>query len=188
MEKYAGIVCPNILKNIEKQRELGRRCFPTWGGADKFEVQHGMDNHILYLNEQYCSCGMFQLVGYPCCHVVASIASLRLDIENYVDDCFKKETYLRVYSHMVNPVLGMHDFEDSVLGTIDPPHIRIMPGRPKKMRRRDGNDIRGPFVLRKGLTHTCSICGEQGHNKSGHHKRTRQSQMHSLMSSDHRMI
>ncbi|KAG8368964.1 hypothetical protein BUALT_Bualt15G0101000 [Buddleja alternifolia] len=81
----------------------------------------------------YCSCGMFQLVGYPCCHAVASIASLRLDIENYVDDCFKKDTYLRVYSHMVNPVLGMHDFEDSVLGIVDPPHIRILLGRPRKM-------------------------------------------------------
>ncbi|KAG8367491.1 hypothetical protein BUALT_Bualt16G0077500 [Buddleja alternifolia] len=80
----------------------------------------------------YGSCGMFRLVGYPCCHAVTSIASLRLDIENYVDDCFKKETYLRVYSHMVNPVPGMHDFEDSVLGTVDPPHIRILPGRPKK--------------------------------------------------------
>ncbi|KAG8373315.1 hypothetical protein BUALT_Bualt11G0011200 [Buddleja alternifolia] len=140
MEKYAGIVCPNILKKIEKQREI---------------------------------------VGYPCCHVVASIASLRLDIENYVDDCFKKDTYLRVYSHMVNPVPGMHDFEESVLGIVDPPHIRILPGRPRKVRWRDGNDIRGPSVSRKGLTHTCSICGLQGHNKSGHHKHTRQSQMYS---------
>ncbi|KAG8374488.1 hypothetical protein BUALT_Bualt10G0000100 [Buddleja alternifolia] len=117
------------------------------------------------------------LVGYPCCHDLASIASLRLDIENYVNDCFKKDTYLRVYSHMVNPVPGMHDFEESVLGIVDPPHIRILPGRPRKVRRRDGNDIRGPSVSRKGLTHTCSICGLQGHNKSGHHKHTRQSQM-----------
>ncbi|KAG8370284.1 hypothetical protein BUALT_Bualt14G0101000 [Buddleja alternifolia] len=89
------------------------------------------------------------LIGYPCCHAVASIASLRLDIENYVDDCFKKDTYLRVYSHMVNPVTGMHDFEESVLGIVDPPHISILPGRPRKVRKRDGNDIRGPSVSRK---------------------------------------
>ncbi|KAG8383407.1 hypothetical protein BUALT_Bualt04G0009500 [Buddleja alternifolia] len=136
----------------------------------------------------YYSCGMFQLVGYPCCHVVASIASLRLDIENYVDDCFKKEIYLRVYSHMVNSVPGIHDFEKSVFETIDPPHIRNLPGRPRKVRKRDGNDIRGPSVSRKGLTYTCSISSEQGHNKSGHHKHTRQSQMPPQSATNHSTV
>ncbi|KAG8378803.1 hypothetical protein BUALT_Bualt07G0022900 [Buddleja alternifolia] len=87
--------------------------------------------------------------------------------------CFPSRTKCEV---VVNNIMsGMLDYEDSGLGVVDPPHVRIMPRRLKKVRRRDANDIRGQTnVSRKGLTHTCSICGEQGHNKNGHNKRARQ--------------
>ncbi|KAL0287281.1 UNVERIFIED_CONTAM: hypothetical protein Sangu_2699600 [Sesamum angustifolium] len=109
---------------------------------------------------------MFQLVGYPCSHAIASISYHRLDIEDYINDYFKKDAYMRVYRHMINPVPGMHDFEKSNLGTVDPPQVKVRAGRPKKVRRRDGNDIRdNDVVSRNGLTHTCAKCLVSGHNK-----------------------
>ncbi|KAL0430339.1 UNVERIFIED_CONTAM: hypothetical protein Sradi_0659900 [Sesamum radiatum] len=63
------------------------------------------------------------LVGYPCCHAIAAISYHRLNLEDYVDDYFKKEAYLRVYRHMINPVHGMHDYEESSLGIVNPPHV-----------------------------------------------------------------
>ncbi|KAG8387956.1 hypothetical protein BUALT_Bualt02G0075100 [Buddleja alternifolia] len=167
MEKYNKVVCPNILTKIEKQREFARNCHPTWAGDDKFEVMHYMENHVVYLNDRHCSCGFFQLCGYPCCHAIAGINKLRLETDDYVDDCFKKERYLRVYSHMVNPVPGMHEYEESTLGIVNPPNVKTRLGRPKKKRMRDGND-RGEknVVSRRGLTHTCQICLQFGHNKA----------------------
>ncbi|KAL0431204.1 UNVERIFIED_CONTAM: hypothetical protein Sradi_0746400 [Sesamum radiatum] len=166
MEKYDKDVCPNICKKIERQRQESRHCFPSWAGQDKFEVSHYMENHIVYLNERHCSCGMFQLVGYPCCHAIAAINYHRLNVEDYVDSVFKKEKYLAVYNHMINPVPGMHDFEESPLGKVAPPSVKSKVGRPKKVRRRDQNDIRETGrVSRKGLTHTCGICLRTGHNK-----------------------
>ncbi|KAL0368084.1 UNVERIFIED_CONTAM: hypothetical protein Scaly_1027300 [Sesamum calycinum] len=67
---------------------------------------------------------MFQLMGYPCCHAIATINYHRLNVEDYVDIFLKKETYLKVYSHMINPVLGMHDFEESTLGKVAPPSVK----------------------------------------------------------------
>ncbi|KAL0389081.1 UNVERIFIED_CONTAM: hypothetical protein Scaly_0265200 [Sesamum calycinum] len=64
---------------------------------------------------------MFQLVGYPCCHAIAAIDYHRLKMEDFIDECFKKEVYLKVYSHMIHPVPGMHDFEDSKMGRVEPP-------------------------------------------------------------------
>ncbi|KAL0339318.1 UNVERIFIED_CONTAM: hypothetical protein Sangu_1453900 [Sesamum angustifolium] len=90
-------------------------------GEDKYEVMHFMQNHIVYLKEMWCSCGMFQLVGYPCCHAIAAIDYHRLKMEDFIDECFKKEVYLKVYSHMIHPVPGMHDFEDSKMGRVEPP-------------------------------------------------------------------
>ncbi|KAG8377168.1 hypothetical protein BUALT_Bualt09G0140400 [Buddleja alternifolia] len=69
-----------------------------------------------------------------------SINKLRLETDDYVDDCFKKERYLRVYSHMVNHVPGMHEYEESTLGIVNPPNVKTRLGRPKKKRMRDGND------------------------------------------------
>ncbi|KAL0298523.1 UNVERIFIED_CONTAM: hypothetical protein Sradi_6512100 [Sesamum radiatum] len=82
----------------------------------------------------------------------------QLNMEEYVDDYFKKDAYLRVYGHMINPVPGMHDYEESPLGIVEPPQVKSKPGRPKKVRRRDANDIRDGVVSRKGLSHTCANC------------------------------
>ncbi|KAG8377192.1 hypothetical protein BUALT_Bualt08G0002600 [Buddleja alternifolia] len=178
MEKYSGVICPNIDKKIQKQRLEGKNCHPTWGGDDRFEVQQNLDNHIVYLSDRHCSSGMFQLVGYLCCHAFVCIAQMRFEVEDYVDPYLKKDTYLRVYRHMINPVPGMNEYEESTLGVVDPPNVVPRAGRPRKVRRRDGNDRRGQTnVLRKGLTHTCTICREQGHNKAGHNKHTSQTQV-----------
>ncbi|XP_051132880.1 uncharacterized protein LOC127252646 [Andrographis paniculata] len=75
-------------------------------------------------NRRTCTCGMYQIAGYPCCHAVAAIDYHRFKIEHYVDNCFKKETYCRVYSHSINSVLGMHAFEESSLGAVAPPIVK----------------------------------------------------------------
>ncbi|KAL0437845.1 UNVERIFIED_CONTAM: hypothetical protein Sradi_0492400 [Sesamum radiatum] len=80
---------------------------------DKYEVMHFMPNHIIYLKNRFYTCGMFQLVRYSCCHAIALIDYHGLEVENYIDDYFKKAIYMKVYSHMVHPVPGMHDYEDS---------------------------------------------------------------------------
>ncbi|KAG8365951.1 hypothetical protein BUALT_Bualt17G0025400 [Buddleja alternifolia] len=167
MEKFKGVICPNIQKKIESQRVVSKNYFPTWAGGDKFEKRHFMENHIVYLNDKHCSCGMYQLVGYPCCHAIASLNYHNLEYDDYVDDYSKKDCYMRVYSQMINHVPCMHDFEESPLGMVDPPNVKVRVGRPRKVRRRDGNDRRDPTcVSRVRLTHTCGICLQQGHNKS----------------------
>ncbi|KAL0304776.1 UNVERIFIED_CONTAM: hypothetical protein Sangu_3065300 [Sesamum angustifolium] len=165
MEKCQGIVCPNICKKIERQRHESRNCFPSWAGEGKFEVQHFIENHIVYLWDRHYSCGMFQLVGFPCCHAIASISYHKLSMEEYVDDYFKKDAYLRVYGHMINNVPRMHDYEELPLGIVEPPQVKSKPGRPKKVRRRDANDIRDGVVSMKGVTHTCENCLRTNHNK-----------------------
>ncbi|KAL0438655.1 UNVERIFIED_CONTAM: hypothetical protein Slati_2348500 [Sesamum latifolium] len=99
-------------------------------------------------------------------NMMVAIEYHRQNLENFVHVCFKKETYMRVYSHMIKPVPGMHDHEESPLGPVAPPHVIKRAGRPKKARRRDANDIKEPSrISRRGLTHTCGICFRQGHNK-----------------------
>ncbi|KAG8375322.1 hypothetical protein BUALT_Bualt10G0088200 [Buddleja alternifolia] len=177
MERFKGTVCPNIMKKIDTQTALSRNCHAIWGSGETYEVMHGLDNHVVVLDEHHCSCGMFQMVGYPCCHAIAAMGFHRKEVEDYVNSYLKKDVYLRVYSHSRNPIPGMHDFEESSLGKVSTPKVKIGVGRPKKKRIKDGNDIGGTSGPRKGLTHTCSICGKLGHNKAGHNKHRRQSEV-----------
>ncbi|KAL2252418.1 UNVERIFIED_CONTAM: hypothetical protein Sindi_0036500 [Sesamum indicum] len=107
-----------------QRRHESRNCFPSWAGEDKFEIEHFIENHILYLRDRHYSCGMFQLVDFPCCHAIASISYHKLNLEEYVDDYFKKDAYFKVYGHMTRLVLGMHDYKESPLGTVQPPQVR----------------------------------------------------------------
>ncbi|KAL0309281.1 UNVERIFIED_CONTAM: hypothetical protein Sradi_5870400 [Sesamum radiatum] len=126
---------------MRMKRKESRNCFPSWAGEDKYEVMHFMQNHIVYLKNRFCSCGIFQLVGYLCCHAIATVDYHRFEVEDYIDDYFSKAVYMKVYSHMVNSVPEMHDNEDSGMGKVDLPNVIIKFGRPRKSRRRDANDV-----------------------------------------------
>ncbi|KAG8370974.1 hypothetical protein BUALT_Bualt13G0039000 [Buddleja alternifolia] len=148
IEKFKGVICPNIQKKIENQRVISKNCFPTWAGDDKFEWAT-LVVMLLHLS------------------ITTTLNYHNMSYDDYVDDYLKKDIYVRVYSHMINPVPGIHDFEESPLGSVDPPNVKVRVGRPRKVRRRDGNDRRDPnCVSRVGLTHTCGICLQQGHNRS----------------------
>ncbi|KAK4400824.1 hypothetical protein Sango_1188500 [Sesamum angolense] len=51
-------------------------------------------------------------------NMMAAIQYHRQNLEDFVHPYFKKDIYLRVYSHMINPVPGIHDYEESPLGLL----------------------------------------------------------------------
>ncbi|KAL0282090.1 UNVERIFIED_CONTAM: hypothetical protein Sangu_2970600, partial [Sesamum angustifolium] len=115
--------------------------------------------------EETCSCGIFQLTGYPCCHACAEIGSKRARLDDYVVDFYKKLVYLKVYTDMIHAVPGAKDYIKSSFQPFKPPKIKKKMGRPKKLRRKGPNELQSNTSTRKGLTHTCSKCLQTGHNK-----------------------
>ncbi|CAH9145724.1 unnamed protein product [Cuscuta epithymum] len=119
-------------------------------------------------------CGMERYAENVCPNIIKKIDIQRQRSRNcypswagndYIHAYFKKDMYLRVYENMIHPVPGMHEFEDSGKGEIAAPDVKLRRGRPKKKRRADGNDINPSKASRRGLTHTCKMCGTLGHNK-----------------------
>ncbi|KAL0308477.1 UNVERIFIED_CONTAM: hypothetical protein Sradi_5790000 [Sesamum radiatum] len=164
MEKYSGSICPNVIKKINKQQSQARHCFTRWCGGSEFEVDHFLDKFVVDLEKKTCTCGMFQLTGLPCCHACAAIGSKRSKLEDYVDDCYTKSTYLKVYSEIIHVVPGAKDYITTSFEPFKPPHMKKKRGRPKKLRRKGPDELQSTST-RKGLTHTCSKCLKIGHNK-----------------------
>lgn len=87
--------------------------------------------------------------------------------EDYLDLHYRTHMYLRAYGVPIEPIRGEDMWPKSNADPIVPPKLRIMPGRPKKKRRREINEVivKNKYT-RKGRTMTCTVCKNTGHNKA----------------------
>ncbi|WOH05452.1 hypothetical protein DCAR_0624868 [Daucus carota subsp. sativus] len=84
-------------------------------------------------------------------------------------ECHKKEYYLRVYGHILEPLNGEEFWEETFETPILPPKTRTAPGRPKKKRDKKSDIVQtrenNPSMLKRtGTSLKCSYCSEWGHN------------------------
>ncbi|KAK4410079.1 hypothetical protein Sango_0080900 [Sesamum angolense] len=140
-------------------------------GEFEYEVDQFMDRFVVHLGKRVCSCGMFQLCGYPYAHACAAISSERQNLEDFVDDWYKKDTYLKVYAKIIHVVPKMKEYIKTPYEPLKLSQLKKPRGRPKKMRRRGPDEIQNTST-RKDLTHTCKNCMKIDHNKKGCKNRT----------------
>ena len=164
--KWTGLLCPKIQKMLDGEKEEAAKCTVIPSTSTRFQVSHYMDVLEVDIEKKTCTCRKWDLRGIPCCHGVASIYYLRKEVETYVDKCYTKDAYLRAYEGNINPCIGERHWP-KIDNPINPPPIKIGPGRPRK------NRIKGPHedpkkpgkLSRHGIQMTCSICNKVGHNK-----------------------
>ncbi|KAL0351448.1 UNVERIFIED_CONTAM: hypothetical protein Scaly_1533500 [Sesamum calycinum] len=179
IKKTKGKLTPNIQKLIEELKKKSMEYIAHWNGKDQFEVEscYG-DKHNLHLGEKTCSCRKWQLTGIPCAHAISGMYFMGYKPEDYVHEYYHKSNFLRVYNHLMMPLLGPEEWPHSDRPTLLPPISERMPGRPKKQDRRKTLDEmknkkdevtncgekRGKLG-RQGLVMTCKTCHVAGHNK-----------------------
>ncbi|KAK4400687.1 hypothetical protein Sango_1174800 [Sesamum angolense] len=78
-----------------------------------------------------------------------AIGSKRSKLEDYVDDCYTKSTYLKVYSEKIHAVPGAKDYITTSFEPFKPPHMKKKRGRPKKLRRKGPDELQSTST-RKG--------------------------------------
>ncbi|KAI8551066.1 hypothetical protein RHMOL_Rhmol06G0156300 [Rhododendron molle] len=79
----------------------------------------------------------WDLSGIPCIHAIAALNCLNLDIYDYVHECYKVDTYLSTYNHLVNPINGRDMWPITDNPILLPPDVQKRVGRPKKARRKE---------------------------------------------------
>lgn len=52
-----------------------------------------------------CKCGMWQVSGLLCKHAVAIIFHKGGQLEDYVNHCLTKESFMTTYMRTINPIL-----------------------------------------------------------------------------------
>ncbi|KAK4404992.1 hypothetical protein Sango_0867800 [Sesamum angolense] len=79
-----------------------------------------------------------------------AIGSKRARLDDYVDDCYTKSVYLKVYDEMIHAVPGAQDYIKTNFQPFKPPKIKKKRGRPKKLRRKGPNELQSKTSQEKG--------------------------------------
>ncbi|RYQ98798.1 hypothetical protein Ahy_B07g086603 [Arachis hypogaea] len=100
---------------------------------------------------------------------MSCIRKMCLDVKNYVNKCYKKETYMDYYQHVIYPVNGPNLWAQTENDDVLPPVFRKLIGRPELSRNKTGDEPRnnGPLakLFKAGQQQKCSYCFALGHNK-----------------------
>ncbi|XP_048133592.1 uncharacterized protein LOC125314714 [Rhodamnia argentea] len=181
LANYNGVICPKIREILELQKKNSASWIPSWNGEDEFELSgpYG-DKRVVNIRQRTCSCRKWDISGIPCCHVVAALVYLKEPPEKWVHTCFKMETFLKTYSHVVPAI----DSKDTRLARdhLLPPDVPKQVGRKKKQRTKSLNEMVdnnlktkkkkivqepvGTKLKRQNTTITCGKCGGSGHNRN----------------------
>ncbi|XP_059289154.1 uncharacterized protein LOC132042636 isoform X2 [Lycium ferocissimum] len=161
-------ISPMARLTLEDNKEMARGCKVLWNADVGFEIGEGEYRHTVNMSTKSCSCRTWQLRGIPCQHVVCAYYHIELEPEHFVEHWYRKDTFLKAYSHFIQPIPNMKMWLETNNPKIEPPAPKPMPGRPKKKRTKGKDEpkkMRYGKVSGKGGKITCSKCHQQGHNK-----------------------
>ncbi|KAL2939767.1 Chromodomain-helicase-DNA-binding protein 3 [Bienertia sinuspersici] len=166
MQQHTGLLCPRIQERLEKEKHEAAKCRVIPSSDTLFEVGYYLDTLTVDLDARKCTCRKWDLNGIPCCHAVACIFFCHGNAVDYVHESYKREMYLKTYSGTIPPLEGERHWP-RVNMPIDPPPIKVGPGKPRKNRVKDPheNPKKQGKLTRHGIEMTCSSCQRKGHNK-----------------------
>ncbi|XP_012852538.1 PREDICTED: uncharacterized protein LOC105972143 [Erythranthe guttata] len=143
VSKSSSILCPKIQFMVDELKKKAMEYMVEWNGHDQFEVIGAFhEKYTVHLGEKTCSCRKWDLSGIPCKHAIAGMFYMHYKPEDYVVDWYKKDVYLKAYSRLMNPMRGPEVWPKSTRIPLHPPLVEKLPGRPKKIRRKQpGEEI-----------------------------------------------
>jgi hypothetical protein len=108
-------------------------------------------------------------LGIPCMHACSAITHQCRKPEDYCDGLLSFGSYHATYQFFIKPTNSQEFWEKTPYLKPSPPNVKRSAGRPKKNRRKDGNecDVIGGKLKRSYNVWTCSICKQEGHNSRG---------------------
>ncbi|XP_077215851.1 uncharacterized protein LOC143850494 [Tasmannia lanceolata] len=141
IDKYEGPICPKIQEKLEKIKVVACDCHVEWSGGEEYEVQRNGKQYVVNLAQKCCGCRSWDLTGIPCIHAVASIFYQKERVENFVHPYYHTDAFRRSYREIIHPMQSIKQWPRVDMDPVQPPPVRRPPGRPKKSRRRDADEL-----------------------------------------------
>jgi hypothetical protein len=166
LDRWQHNIMPMPRKRLDKEVVLSGQWTPNLSMGEEWQVTHhyGQQQFIVDTAKRTYTCGFWELVGIPCRHAIAALSYRMQNPSDFVDQCYSREKYLECYSFGVSPINGMEMWPQVDIEEPLPPHYKRGPGRPKKLRIREVDEL-GSRMRRPGVSYRCTKCDKFGHNK-----------------------
>lgn len=122
VKSWNHVISPKTFKILEENKLESRYCIIKCAGRKKFEVRvaDGIQ-YMVYLDGKFCSFRIWELNCIPCRHAISCIFRMDgLDLENFVDLCYKIPTYMKAYEPIENLINGKKLWPKSARPPIEP--------------------------------------------------------------------
>ncbi|XP_028118687.1 uncharacterized protein LOC114316221 [Camellia sinensis] len=86
VNKWNGLICPKMESKLHDGFNTSRPWIVSSSGNDVYEV-HSHPSVSVDISRRICSCGEWQLKGFPCAHAVGAIQKSGHDLSLFVDFC-----------------------------------------------------------------------------------------------------
>ncbi|XP_028752688.1 uncharacterized protein LOC114712337 [Neltuma alba] len=184
---WKGDYSSKCLELFEANRFIAATCRVSFNGDEGYEVSEGQDRHTVYLNRRMCTCRPWDLTGIPCQHAICALSHAKIDPMTQISRYYHKDMFLASYMTKLQPVRGRQLWDTNRYLPMQPLPFVTLPGRLTKKRVRTEepqrrkkmssaqnaqvtiNELSAPLrekLSKKGSINRCSLCRQQGHNKS----------------------
>lgn len=140
-----GDICPTIKDVLHKNQASAAEFIPRKSNEWNYEIIGASitNNWVVDVLNRKCSCRKWDLIGIPCKHAIVVIWAKHDDINSYVDDCYKVETYRRIYAFSILPMNGQEMWPISSNIPPLPPRLerQSTKGRKQKLRRKESDEV-----------------------------------------------
>ena len=185
-KKIKGELCPKIKKKLSAYKNESDNYTAEFAGLARVQVSGPDGQFVVDMEKRTCACRRWDLTGIPCMHVCCCIMENNEESEKYVDACYSKATYQKIYNCVINPINGPNIWEKETNAPgifIAPSSVKKKRGRKATARRKEAEEIEKAAADKKTkrksvqkmklkgkgvVTIKCSICGQLGHNKRFH--------------------
>ncbi|XP_044508929.1 uncharacterized protein LOC123227870 [Mangifera indica] len=136
---------PLLLAKLNKNIKSARNVRILHASLMEFEVIDmsvlPSGTYTLDLQKRSCDCGIWQISGVPCQHIVCFILHMNFSLfELFVDEKLRILAYMTTYSGIIHPVSDKRNWPAPSESKLLLPHKQPTCGKARKMRRRDPDE------------------------------------------------
>ena len=99
-------MCPKIKKKLAAYKKDFYNYEVEFVGSPRVQITGPDGQFVVDMENRSCACRRWDLTGIPCMHACCCILENNEEPENYVDACYSKVTYQRIYNCVINPTNG----------------------------------------------------------------------------------
>jgi hypothetical protein len=124
-------------------------CETQYAGNGYYEVGYKGKRYVVSLKEMSCGCRMWDLTRIPYPHAISAIVEAEKKIQKILLMHVTVKKLMKAYNPIIYPMPDEQQWEKTGLEKVEPSFVKKAPSRPKKQRKRDPNEPRNPYKIKK---------------------------------------